>query len=68
MYLFKAGGAVLSEGYQMMVNESVEQSKGVADKYIEQCKAKNVSSSNSCYLASLYNEILTAHIRILRKY
>ena len=27
----------------MMVNESVEQSKTVADKYIEQCKEKNVS-------------------------
>ena len=34
---------MLSEGYQMMVNDSVEQSKSVADKYIELCKAKNVS-------------------------
>ena len=41
--LFLAGGAVLSEGYQMMVNDSVEQSKSVADKYIELCKAKDVS-------------------------
>eukprot|EP00794_Sanderia_malayensis_P003630 gene3630-4144_t len=37
-----AGGAVLSDGYQMMVNESVEQSKSVADKYVELCKAKNI--------------------------
>ena len=61
MHLFQAGGAVLSEGYQMMVNESVEQSKNVADKYIEQCKAKNVSSFSSCPLASLCNQMLTAH-------
>lgn len=49
MYLFQAGGAILSEGYQMMVNESVEQSKTVADKYIEQCKAKNVSYFTFCH-------------------
>ena len=42
-FFITAGGAVLSEGYQMMVNDSVEQSKAVADKYIERCKAKDVS-------------------------
>ena len=33
----------MSDGYQMMVNESIEQSKTIAEKYIELCKAKNVS-------------------------
>ena len=43
LFCVLAGGAVLSEGYQMMVNDSVEQSKAVADKYIELCKTKTVS-------------------------
>lgn len=48
---------MLSEGYQMMVNDSVEQSKSVADKYIEACKAKNVSSPNTIYLKQFRHQV-----------
>ncbi|XP_065053017.1 uncharacterized protein LOC135682177 isoform X1 [Rhopilema esculentum] len=60
-----AGGAVLSEGYQMMVNESVEQSKTVADKYIEQCKEKNIK--HVLFLQTAENDAGQTIVKIARE-
>ncbi|XP_065053018.1 uncharacterized protein LOC135682177 isoform X2 [Rhopilema esculentum] len=59
------GGAVLSEGYQMMVNESVEQSKTVADKYIEQCKEKNIK--HVLFLQTAENDAGQTIVKIARE-